>query len=207
MPIAWKKGKRDGGHTHGQARLSEVSRPWLINSVRPRSGLNGPQSDLAGCVASACLLTRWWPMAAAPASTSAGTAGTYGHVPNAGIRVRRAPSVRPWRKSGRHGASWQRRQTSSGQYRYRTPQPKPIVTGIRRLREIRLPASDGLGPGIHGHVGRTSWLRCRLPAFPVFCCQPAGHGVCAGNGRRAALASPDEWLTIDEWARVRPPGS
>jgi len=69
------------------------------------TGENQPPSGPAGCAASACLLTRWWPMAAAPVPTCAITAWTHGAAPNAG------PHVQPgWWRSART----RRKRPSSG---------------------------------------------------------------------------------------------
>ena len=111
-------------------RASLASWPSPISGAQARLGPNRPRSDRAGCVASACLPTRWWPMAAAPATTCAGTAMTPGHAPNAGPRDRQGrPSSARTRKRQRHEAGRQRAHTSPGQCRYRTG----LCPGIHRV--------------------------------------------------------------------------
>jgi hypothetical protein len=68
--------------------VPRVSWLWLINRVWFPFREVWSRSRPAGCVACARLLATWWPMAAAPAPTSAGIAWTRGDAPNAGLRVR-----------------------------------------------------------------------------------------------------------------------
>jgi hypothetical protein len=77
-------------------------------------------SGAAGCAVSACLPPPWWLMAAAPAPTSAGIAGTRGDAPNAGRRNAhgRLTFTRALRKPGDRGAgSWQA-QEPPGRHRH-----------------------------------------------------------------------------------------
>src|SRR5262249_19020543 len=67
---------------------------------------NRTGSKPAGCVASACPPTRWWPMVAAPALTFTGIAGTCEGAPDAGPgipqdRLTSAQATPNWPKAQR----------------------------------------------------------------------------------------------------------
>jgi len=95
--------------------------------------VNHPRSGRAGCAAFACLRTRWWPMAAALASTSAGTAATPGGAPGAGPRIRRGwprfGQTAPAKRKNRSSPVSRRRAPRPGEWRCRTRQRRAAARG------------------------------------------------------------------------------
>ena len=138
-----------------------------LRSVRllGRAGHANP----AGCAASACLLTRWWPMAAAPATTCAGTARTHGHAPNAG------PPLRQGRRP-----IGQDTETSTRRAEQATYTRRPASAGIRL-------AFDQASTG---HMGITKRLRSGLRLSGSFLSIRRVNGICAGDGRCCTGACP-----------------
>ena len=86
--------KADWPDEAGTSGIGARARTFLgkqaVTDQHPRVQYCAEQANAkgAGYAASACLLSRWWPMAAAPASTCAGIAATCGRAPSAGTRVR-----------------------------------------------------------------------------------------------------------------------
>src|SRR5215471_10046842 len=115
--------------------------------------VNRPRSGRAGCAAFACLLTRWWPTAAALASTCAGTAATRGDAPGAGPRTRRgwplSDQAAPAKRKNRSNLVSRRRALPPpGEWRCRTRQRQGAVRGGTSVVAGRA-VDDGTDTGAH----------------------------------------------------------
>jgi len=115
-------------------RISDSAEERLADRTEATVGSPTARAQTTERAVFACLLTRWWPMAAALASTSAGTAATPGGAPGAGPRTRRGwpPSGQtPLTKRKNRSSPVSRRRASPppGEWRCRTRQRQAAVRG------------------------------------------------------------------------------
>lgn len=136
------------------ALAAQCGRSRGPSRTRPRTGQNRLRSGPAGCVASACQLTRWWPMAAPPAPTCAGTAWTPGDAPNAGLHVRPGwwPSARARQKRRSGEAVREPVLAPPSRSPRKRRQPHAISPGLARWERALVPA-----PVIVLSPGRIGW--------------------------------------------------